>query len=233
MVSLRSRLAGALAIVFCGLTLLAVAPVRGAEESTLDRWFARQAETDYWSSALTQTRQMKTLTRPLVTEGRVWFRAPNRFRWELGQPAQTVAIRTTNTLWVIYPRLKRAEQYPLDAAQTGPWKDALTLLEVGFPRSRADLEAQFRIVSQNETNGVHEVELVPRSAGARRMVARLTIGFAADELELRHTEIEFADGSTLRNAFEPGGSTEPFADDQLVPDVPDDFKVSRPPTPAG
>ena len=29
----------------------------------------------------------------LTESGHVWFAAPNRFRWELGHPAKTIAVR--------------------------------------------------------------------------------------------------------------------------------------------
>ena len=39
---------------------------------------------------------------------------PNRFRWELGTPAETIAVRNATEMLVIYPRLKRAERFPLE-----------------------------------------------------------------------------------------------------------------------
>ena len=71
---------------------------------------------------------------------------------------------------VIYPRLKRAERYPLNGEQAGPWKDALSLLEAGFPRSQAELESRFNVVSQTVSNTMLDVVLQPKSLSARRLM---------------------------------------------------------------
>ena len=90
-------------------------------------------------ATVVQTRTLKALTEPLTASGRVWFAAPDRFRWELGDPPKTIALRVSDEMIVIYPRLKRVERYRLAGDQTGPWRDALALLEAGFPRSQTDL----------------------------------------------------------------------------------------------
>ena len=126
---------------------------------------------------------------------------PNRFRWEIGQPAQTIALRQPDTLFLIYPRLKRAEKYPLNDQQPGPWRDALALLEASFPRSRADLESHFRVLSVTQTNSNWELALQPRNAMARQMMAEISIAVRTNDFSLAATEMRFADGSRMRNDF--------------------------------
>ena len=59
----------------------------------LNAWHAAQTNLHTWTANFTQTRTLKTLRQPLVATGQVWFAKPDRFRWELGQPAQTIALR--------------------------------------------------------------------------------------------------------------------------------------------
>ena len=127
--------------------------------------------------------------------------APDRFRWELGQPAQTIALRQPDQLLIVYPRLKRVEKYPLRGAQPGPWKDALALLEASFPRSRADLESHFRVLSVTETNSLMQVTLQPRSASARKFMAEIEISVSTNGFSPLATEMRFSDGSSMRNDF--------------------------------
>src|SRR5689334_19884203 len=117
-------------------------------------WLAAQTNIQTWSADFVQTRTLKSLTQPLTASGHVWFAAPNRFRWELGNPAQTIAVRAPTEMLVIYPRLKRVERFPLTGEQTGPWRDALELLETGFPRSEAEMTSRLKILSQTVTNDV-------------------------------------------------------------------------------
>jgi outer membrane lipoprotein-sorting protein len=136
-----------------------------------------------------------------VSTGKVWVVIPNRFRWEIGQPAQTIALRQPDTLFLIYPRLKRAEKYPLNDNQPGPWRDALALLEASFPRSRADLESHFRVLSVTPTNANWELMLQPKNALARQMMAEIGITVRTNDFSLAATEMKFADGSRMRNDF--------------------------------
>ena len=178
------------------------APVRSAEiDATLAAWLNAQTNLQTWTARVTQTRSLKSLAKPLVAQGRVWFAAPKQFRWEIGEPAVTIAVRQPDQMLVIYPKLKRIERYPLTGTQAGPWKDTLSLLEAGFPRSSAELEARFKVIAQSASNGVHEVVLQPKSASAQRLMPRITIAFATADFALRATELQFADGSLLRNDF--------------------------------
>jgi outer membrane lipoprotein-sorting protein len=206
MVSFRSHLA--LMKTVCFLPLIAGAGVllcfeAGAQSqspSPLDGWLKNQTNIQSWSAAVKQIRSFKTLSQPLEENGRVWFSAPNRFRWEIGTPAKTIAVRQPEQMLVIYPKLKRAERFPLNG-QAGPWKETLALLEAGFPRSQAELESRFKVLSQSCSNQVCELRLQPRAASARRMMPEVRIAFAQDDSMLRSTELYFADGSYLRNEF--------------------------------
>jgi outer membrane lipoprotein-sorting protein len=184
---------------FCGLVS---APVRAADtNAVLDAWFAAQAQVHGLSADFVQTRTLKTLVQPLRTDGHLWFAPPNQFRWELGHPAQTIAVRHADEMFVIYPRLKRAEHYPLGASAPRAWRDAMSLVDAGFPRTRHDFDAQFEIQSLTQTNGTWLVALQPRSAAARQIMPALRVSLATNDYSLAATELVFVDGSRMRNDF--------------------------------
>jgi outer membrane lipoprotein-sorting protein len=191
-------------------------------------WINAQTNVQSWEADFLQTRSLKALEHPLTATGHVWFAAPNRFRWELGHPAQTIAVRAPAEMLVIYPRLKRVERYPLTGGQTGPWRDALGLLEAGFPRSQAELESQYQILSQTVTNQTGELTLQPRSEAARRMMPQIKIDFDTTTFSLRATELQFADGSTMRNDFKDSKENPKIDDRLFAPAIPADDKVIEP-----
>lgn len=213
-----------------GLLLLALgARLRAAEANSLvSSWVSAQTNVQSWSSDFVQTRRLKSLTQPLTAQGHVWFAAPNRFRWELGHPAQTIAVRTPAEMLVIYPRLKRVEHFPLSGSQAGPWRDALALLEAGFPRSQAELETQYNVLGQTVNGQICEVTLQPKSAAARRMMPQIKIDFDTRDFSLRGTELEFADGSTLRNDFKSPEINPPVDEKLFSPEIPSDYKNIEP-----
>jgi outer membrane lipoprotein-sorting protein len=194
----------------------------------IDSWLQAQTNLQTWSADVVQTRNLKSLANPLTAEGRVWFAAPNRFRWEIGSPPQTIAVRKSDEMLVIYPRLKRAERYPLDQQSSGPFKDTLALLDAGFPRARADLEARFQITSQSISNDVCTLALQPRSPSARRMMPAIRVAFSTNDWTLRATELQFADGSTMHNRFQ-NPKLNPLIDDKLFnPVLESDIKIVEP-----
>jgi outer membrane lipoprotein-sorting protein len=218
--------AKALLIILLALTLT---PASRAGELLpgVIQWLDAQAGIHTWSADFVQTRHLRTLTQPLTATGRVWYASPNQFRWELGQPPKTVALRSSNEMVLIYPALKRAERYSLQA-QSGPWKDASALLEAGFPRSRGQMEKQFEVLSQAVTNGAIELQLRPRSAATRRMMPRISIGFDPSNQKLLSTELEFGDGSRMRNDFSNQEVNHSLPESVFSTILPEDFKVVEP-----
>ena len=220
-----------LAFAMAAVTMLMVvaSTARAAEVTpSVQQWLAAQTNLITWSADVTQTRRLKTLAQPLVSTGHVWFAAPNSFRWEIGSPAQTIAVRNGDEMQVIYPRLKRVEKYPLTGEKMGRWKDTLALLEAGFPRNQADMERQFKIVSVSSSNDVDSLVLEPRSSAARKMMPRITVSFSTNDFILRATELQFGDGSAMRNDFR-NGQLNPKIDEALfTPKLDAGFKVVEP-----
>ena len=221
MVSLRTCLA---AITFA--FVMVGASCQGS--TNLADWLAAQVNIRSWSADFVQTRTLKALVQPLKSEGHIWFAAPNRFRWELGKPPQTIAARTTNALVLVYPKLKRVELYPLAGSETGSWRDMLALLEAGFPRSKAELESQFRVLSVSERAGKCQVALQPKSAQARRWIGEIGVEFDVQNFALTATELRFADGSILRNDFLNPALNIPLDDALFSPKMDPGFKIVEP-----
>jgi outer membrane lipoprotein-sorting protein len=211
------------------LLLALTVSARAADtDALLTAWFNAQTSLHTWSADLTQTRTLKAFAQPLVATGRVWFAAPNRFRWELGRPAQTIAARGPEELLIVYPRLKRAERYALTGGATGPWSEGLSLFEAGFPRGRDDLERKFRIASVRATDTECELIVEPKAESARRMMPQFRIVFGTAANDLRATELVLGDGSTLRNDF-TNAVLNPALDPALFrPEIGADFRVTEP-----
>jgi outer membrane lipoprotein-sorting protein len=226
---LSLRLPFARSFLLVGIVSLGISMASNAEERSLvPQWLNAQTNIQTWTAEVRQVRSFKTLAQPLEERGQVWFAAPNQFRWEIGNPAKTIAVRQPDQMLVIYPRLQRAERFPLDGNQAGPWKETLVLLEAGFPRSQSELDAKFRIASETRSNDVCQVLLVPRSASARRMLPQLRIAFSRTDFTLRLTELQFADGSSLRNEFTNGVINATLPEDTFKPQLGPEIKIVEP-----
>ena len=215
---------------FLGLLifLFVAAGMRAADyEAQFNQWFEVQTNLQSWAGDFTQTRTLTVLNQPLVSKGKVWVK-PGEFRWELGQPVQTIVLRTPEQLLIIYPRFKRAEKYPLDAVPTGPMRDALALLDASLPRDRATMEKSFQLLSAVATNATLQMTLQPRSEAARKFIGQIVIGFHTNDFTIAVTEMKFADGSKLHNDFTNVVLNQPIEPKMFEADLPSDFTVSEP-----
>jgi len=202
---------------------------RGADnDAIIAKWIAAQSNIHTFSADVVQTRTFKALARPLTAYGHVWFEAPNRFRWELTNPVPSIAVRGPEEMLVIYPKIKRAERYPLTGEQAGQWRDVMKLLDAGFPRNEADVQSQYNILSQQVNGDVCELTLQPKSAAARKLMPQIKIGFSTKDSTLTSTELKMADGSTMRNDFK-NTEVNPKIDESLfAPKLGSDYKIVEP-----
>ena len=219
------KITGLLAIM---LAVVAVSARAAETNDALNSWFAAQASLQSWSADFVQTRTLKTLTQPLITSGHVWFSAPDAFHWEIGKPARTIALGQGDTMYVVYPLLKRAERYPMGKNTPKQWRDMMSLLQAGLPRNRQDFESAFRVKSMTQTNDSWLVVLQPRSDFARQLMPELHLNLATNDLALTATELEFVDGSRMRSDY-----THPIVNGPVDKSLfdwtpPADFKVSTP-----
>jgi outer membrane lipoprotein-sorting protein len=208
---------------------LAAENLRAADtNAVLQGWFAAPAGVRSLSADFVQTRTLKTLVQPLTAVGHLWFAPPNQFRWELGRPPQTIALRHADEMFVIYPRLKRAEHYPLGASAPREWRDAMSLLDAGFPRTRQEFDAQFQIQSLASSNGNWWLTLQPRRAAAREIMPELRVVLSTNDFLLAGTELVFVDGSRMRNDFSHIVLNGPVDETMFQWKAPADFTVSEP-----
>lgn len=188
------------------LLALAIGPVaafaQAPNEAELERWLDRQTEIQHWQAQVSQTRHFKGLSQPLQARGRVWIAQPDRLRWELGEPPQTIAIRDGDTLTVHHPQLGETESFALAGDELSPaGQQAQALLAVGFPVSHDAFFAAYSLLSASEQGDHWQFLLKPRDAGTQRILDEVLLQVRADGWRLDATEFRFPDGSRMRNDF--------------------------------
>lgn len=208
------------------MLLLSGFPGRAASHIT--PFLEAQADLKSWTADFVQTRTLKSLKQPLKSQGHLYFVAPSAFRWELGEPTQTIAVRRSNDVLLVYPPLKRAERYALTPGERSPWQEMLSLLEAGFPRNQQELESRFNIASERLIDDKLRVVLQPKASSARRWMQEMELMFNAQTRTLAATELRFADGSTLRNDFSNERKNPPIEPELFNPQIPPDYKIVEP-----
>jgi outer membrane lipoprotein-sorting protein len=216
--------------VFLSMLALLMARVLSAapNDRLVDDWIKAQSAVHAWEADFKQTRQLKALTEPLVATGKLWFVAPDRFRWEVMKPARTLAVRENDELLVVFPKLKRAEKYSLAKIRQGQWKDLMGLLDTGFPRSREEFERQFHVRDVVAIPGGQRMVIQPVSALVRKYMPEVDIDISTPDLSLLATSMIFVDGSALKNEF-TNAQKNPQIDDALFhPTLGPEYKITEP-----
>lgn len=232
--TIRSGISPGRAILSIGiLCLLMGLPLRSiaADSSVagaLDNWLEKQARVKTWTADVVQVRKLKSLARPLEARGKVWFAQPNRFRWVMGDPPRTVAVRTREQLLVIYPRFKRVEQYPIGDVSNPAWKQALALLEVGFPSDAAAFRERYELLSGTKDLEAWRFELQPVDKEARRLLKQVRLEVSLEAYVLLATELVFPDGSIMRNQFSRHRLNPEVSPGIFDYDIGEDYEVVQP-----
>ena len=90
------------------------------------------------------------------------------------------------------------------------------------------MASRLKILSQTVTNNACEIVLQPKSAGGRRMMPQIKIAFDVRDFSLRANELQFADGSTMRNDFINPVLNPKLEESLFAPQIPSDYKVVEP-----
>jgi outer membrane lipoprotein-sorting protein len=209
------------------LLLIPLSLCAAPEDQIVYGWIKAQANVHTWTADFKQIRELKALTQPLTATGKIWFSAPDHFRWEVMKPAPTIAARTADDLLVIFPRLKRAEKYSLAALRQGQWKDLMSLLDTGFPRSRDDFEKQFHVRDVVDIPGGKRLVLDPKSDLVKKYLPEIDIDVRTPDFMLLGTTMTFIDGSVLKNEFSNPQLNQPIDPAVFTPPI-GDYKVTQP-----
>ncbi len=192
-------------IFFSMLILIAGTVDGGAGEvdvAPLKRWVEEQESIESLSCSFTQEKKLRTLQKPLVASGRLYFRAPEEFRWELGEPARTIMVHRGETVTMIDVKNKRAQVLRLDAEGGGGGGAASGFIDLGFPRSWEAFEKAFGVRSLTSEGGWMTAELLPRNPALAKGVSTVTFVIAEATQKLHRLALDLRDRSTITTTFD-------------------------------
>jgi outer membrane lipoprotein-sorting protein len=123
--------------------------------------------------------------------------------------------------------LKRAEKYDFSNTPSNQWKDALALLQSGFPRSEQEMQEKFNLLGLEQTNATYEIKMEPKSDAARKLMPKINLFLSTNNLSLAGTELVFTDGSKMRNDFKNIKTNVPV-EGKFDLTIPAEFKLIEP-----
>ncbi len=195
----HNRLA-ALALSLAAVIVAQTLPTAHADPNLepLKRWLTFQSGIDTLKTNFVQDRKLKTMRHPFRDEGTFWLDHPNRFRWQIdGDPPKMIAIRDKNTITLLKPDKKEAEQVTAGSGAS----PALDFLAEGFPRSLDALLKKFTVTEMKQTKESWEAHLKPKDAETARTLSKITFFIDPESFYLQGFELNLKDGSNIRTYF--------------------------------
>src|SRR5436190_1307535 len=102
------------------LSLVLLTPIVRAQslseaevKNLLARIAERRASSPNVHADFQEQKTIHLLNKPIVSSGKIWFHAPNRFRREVTGNSPSVTVSNGRDLWIYYPNFKSAEHYSL------------------------------------------------------------------------------------------------------------------------
>src|SRR5438445_6569545 len=157
------------------LSLVLLTPIVRAQslseaevKNLLRRIAERRASSPDVRADFQEQKTMHLLNRPIVSSGKIWFHAPNKFRREITGNSSSVTVSNGRDLWIYYPNFKSAEHYSL--GKRSPADAAIAAINTALNLENA--ESTFRIKGSKIENG-YALELTPCSPSMKRMFQKL------------------------------------------------------------
>lgn len=135
------------------------------------------------------------LNKPVVSSGKVWFQAPNKFRREVKGSTQSVAVSNGRDFWIYFPNRKSTEHFTL--GKNSPVDAALSAMNTALNLENA--ESTFQI-SGTRADRAYELELVPRTPAAKRIFQRFDLRLSNDLL-VERTEMLKPNGDKIVTTY--------------------------------
>lgn len=196
------------------LTLCSLATSR-ADNTALDAWLKRQPSIHSLDNTFTQERKLPALKNPTSARGRLSFVKPGKFRWQLGDPVETLAVSDGTTLTLIQTAEKSARRIPTDSPQAARF----SLLSGKAFESPEAFQKAFEIIESRIASGIHQYTLKPKDRRVRSQIPWIFLDIDPAKNELRAMEMELQDKSRVCTIFDAPRINSPLPDSLFKPDL--------------
>lgn len=186
--------------LFTGLAALFFLPLfaGSADMSVVERWMSTNGGVRSIRIDFTQTRTMRSIKVPIRQDGTLWLHyGSGQFRWQVGDPPQTIVTKHNGSLYIIRTPMKKFERR---SANSGDVPHGLMAMATGFPRSTSEFQQRYSVRSIDVDGNVYRIVTQPRGE-AGRGVKDFTFVIGRDDYRLRGMEISLDDGSFVHTAF--------------------------------
>jgi outer membrane lipoprotein carrier protein len=169
-----------------------------ADNTALDAWLKRQTTVTSLDAAFTQERKIPALKNPTSTPGRLYFSKPDKFRYQLGNPMETLVISDGSNLTFVDVTKKVTRSTSVNSPQAARF----SLLSGKAFSSPEQFYVAFEVIADTVTQGIHQYTLKAKDRKTQTQIPWVFLDIDISRNELRALELELQDKSRLRTIFQ-------------------------------
>lgn len=165
-------------------------------EALRKRFESHQQETRFWTADFTQTLTVSGLKAPIVSEGKIRYRAPDSLRIDFEKPLGDFLLALGPDLFV----QKSGKGVIRKSIQTDTvGKPLLGLLGMlrGSPTEDADL-FEFQAMREGDS---FEIELLKKQGAPAQLPKKIVNSISANSLDVRNVTVVLPNGGSLTYSF--------------------------------
>jgi chaperone LolA len=183
-------------ILFVSARLLPAEPLSPADlKSLLGRIREKRAAAPQVQADFQEEKNVKMLNKPIVSSGKIWFQAPNKFRREAKGSSPSITVSDGQQLWIYYPKFQSAEHYSL--GKRSPLDAGISAITASL--NLENVEATYHISAAKEADGF-QLQLLPRNPSMKRFLQTFTIRMN-NELQVVRTEMVQPNGDRIVTTY--------------------------------
>lgn len=186
-------------LILCGNTapMAAVAQSSTPDMRVVEQWLATNSGVGSLQIEFTQTRKMRSVKIPVRQQGTLWLDyGTHRFRWQTGDPAQTIVVSLGENILIMRTPMKRYEIRPSGSGGA----PGMAALANGFPRTLPEFQRRYRVLEIRPESNTKRIVTRPLGESGRG-VETFTFVVDGSHHRLLGIEIELQDGSSVDTVF--------------------------------
>ena len=189
-------------LLFGFAMFVTVARAQSLSEADIKHLLARIAERRASSpdvrADFQEQKTMHLLNKPIVSSGKIWFHAPNKFRREVTGNSPSVTVSNGRDLWIYYPSFKSAEHYSL--GKRSPVDAVIAAINTAL--NLENVEKTFHIAGAkiDPPQAGYALQLLPRSPSMKRMFQKFDLRLNSD-LVAERTEMTQPNGDQIVTTY--------------------------------
>ena len=192
-----SKIPAAVLLLFLGLSSIVLAEPLAPNElkALVGRIREKRAAAPQVHADFQEEKTIRMMIKPVVSTGKVWFQAPNKFRREVKGNSPSVTVSDGQQLWIYYPKFQSAERYSL--GKRSPLDAGIAAITASL--NLEGVEDTYHITGSSEGDGF-VLQMAPRAPSMKKLLQRFSIRLNTN-LQVERTEMLQPNGDRIVTTY--------------------------------